>query len=89
MKTNRDNTRVIIERDDRKLGCLRQGGIMGRVSSYPIGDVMSATGLTSVAAVMITDLDDDAPAYVDVSCGAVILRNLGDGHIVRTGGVIR
>lgn len=66
---------------------LMQGGISGRVTSYPLEGVIKATGLTreQIAAAKPTD---DAPAYGD---GVTISKACDiemEGTIIRKGTII-
>lgn len=88
MKTTQDGSRVLIERTDRKLGCLLQGGVCGRVTSYQVADVCRVTGLEPDD-MEDAELSDSAPAYDYITVGEAIQHNLGDGHVVRRGQLIQ
>ena len=61
MKVTKNNN-VLIETTNTVCGCLEQGGICGRVESYPLAGVMIAAGL-SRDEIEVADMYDNAPAY--------------------------
>lgn len=78
---------VLLEETTTINGMLMQGGICGRVISYPLEGVVKATGLTrdQIAAAKPTD---NAPAY---GAGVTISQACSiemDGRIVRKGTII-
>jgi len=83
MKITKSNN-VLVEETTRRNGMLVIGGILGRVTSYPLAGVIKATGLTrnQIAAAKPTD---DAPAYGD---GVTISKACGiemAGRVIRKG----
>jgi hypothetical protein len=86
MKITKSNN-VLVEETTRCNGMLVQGGICGRVTSYPLAGVIKATGLTRE---QIADAEptDNAPAYgagvtISEACSIEM-----DGRIVRKGTII-
>lgn len=61
MKITKSNN-VLIETTNTVNGMLEQGGVCGRVVSYPLSGVMRATGLTRDE-IEAADEDDDAPSH--------------------------
>ena len=82
------NDNVIVGRTDMKCGCLLQGGISGRVSSYPLADIIRYTGLNNRDEVKAANLDDIIDSDGGIRVGEVIQHQLGDGRIIRKGHII-
>ena len=80
------NDRIIIETTNMVHGCLEQGGISGRLVSYPVADVMFATGM-SREELLAASLDDQCSS----SKWVVSIREeiesgcRGGGKVVRRG----
>lgn len=75
---NRTGTRIIVDRTDRRDGALVSGGLCGRRISYRIADAEAATGLARADLLALDPYDLCA-----------ILREMGDGRVVRRGEVVR
>lgn len=83
MKITRN--RVLLETTNMVAGMLEQGGISGRIESYPLVSVMAVAGMTREE-LAAADPEDAAPAYVGyVSIREAIARELGDGLVIRRG----
>jgi len=82
------NDNVIVERTDMKFDCLLQGGICGRVSSYPLADIIRYTELNNRDEVEAANLDDIIDSDGGNRVGEVIQNQLGDGRIIRKGHII-
>lgn len=87
MKITKSNN-VLIEKTTRFNGMLVQGGVIGRVTSYPLAGVIKATGLTreQIAAAEPTDY---APAYGDGASIAYVCAIEMLGKIIRKGKTIQ
>lgn len=87
MKITKSNN-VLLEETTIINGMLMQGGICGRVTSYPLEGVIKATGLTreQIAAAKPTD---NAPAYGDGVTISQACEIEMEGTIIRKGTIIR
>jgi hypothetical protein len=87
MKITKNNN-VLIDYTTTCNGMLVQGGVCGRVTSYPLSGVIKATGLTREQ-IAVAEPTDEAPAYgagvtISEACGIEM-----EGKIIRKGTIIR
>lgn len=81
-------TSLIVETTSRVSGMLEQGGVCGRVVSYPLADACKVTGMTAQA-LAAADEHDSAPGYV-VSIADLLASKLSSKtRVIRRGQVIQ
>lgn len=81
MRLNKCRNRVIIETTNMKDGCIESGGVVGRVVSYNVFDVMGCLGEYALESL---HLDDPAPFRNGVTRRQAIEAECY-GHLVRRG----
>lgn len=85
MKITKTN-RVHVEITNRVNGMLEQGGVCGRVVSYPLEGVIKATGLTKDQ-IATADQSDLCPAYNGITIAEACDHEMNP-TIVRVGHII-